>query len=102
MLSRICAHNQFTIEASVTKHIQLVTSNESDHFALVAQVKCTDCGMPFEFVGLPRVGVPDPQVAAVNPTGLMVQVPIRPGFTKMFVPALGETLNVGLPPKVLK
>ena len=50
--------------------------------------------MPFEFVGLPRVGVPDPEMAAVNPTGLIVQLPIRPGFTK-FMPGVG----IGLPPE---
>lgn len=96
-ISKTCPHINLSIEANVTALFQVVTSNEPDHRVLQVTVKCVECGMPFEFVGLQRVGMPDPEMAAVNPTGLVACLPIRPGFTNLFA-----GVSIGMPPKALK
>lgn len=66
----ICKHGQ--TQALMSVHYMMDTGL----FMAEITIKCVDCGMPFQFMGLPAgISVSKP---SVDPLGFELRVPIKP------------------------
>jgi hypothetical protein len=78
-MSKPCEHNVFAVNANIGRLSQ-TEGGPITHYVAEITVKCDECGMPFEFVGLPL------GVSAYRPTvsidGLELRAPITPPGTK--------------------
>ena len=71
-----CKHEQFECNASVTR---LTDGNNNDNvigYAADITVKCIQCGIPFEWIGI--AGGYSPSEPKVNPDRTGLRAPIRP------------------------
>lgn len=70
-----CAHENFAVEADVNR-LSTEDGGPITRYELDVRVKCTDCGKPFRFLGLP-MGL-DLSGAAVSVDGKEARLAIYP------------------------
>lgn len=82
-----CPHANYSVSADIGMlGVKLPGgATKMDPTQLVAQVwiKCSDCGMPFEILGVPVSNALAPNQATVPPHKLCVMLPIRPSASRM-------------------
>jgi hypothetical protein len=84
-----CAHMTFAAEVNVSRLQASATDTTIVGFAADVQIRCSDCGKPFQFVGLP-IGPGNLQRPMVSPDGLKAAMPIQPKGIVML-----HDLNIG-------
>lgn len=71
-----CKHEQFECNASVTRLTDDTDSEKITGYTTDITVKCIQCGIPFEWIGIP--GGYSPSQPMVNFDGTVLRAPIKP------------------------
>lgn len=75
MIGSACTHKNFKVTANIMR-LSHEEGGPVNGFSADVSVKCTDCGLPFRFVGLPAGShFAEPRV---SPDGLELRAPIEP------------------------
>jgi len=71
-----CEHKTFFADCIVVRHPDDSNLKKMVGYTLEVKVKCADCGLPFEFKGLPRGSAPFQPTVSFDNTEL--RAPLRP------------------------
>lgn len=73
----ICNHKSFAAKCEVSRLVKPTNKSDiADDYTMDVTVKCAECGMPFEFIGVPAgISFKHPTVSADFKE---LRVPIRP------------------------
>lgn len=84
-----CLHEQFEASVDVNRMMKNPTDSEPSGYMAEIKIRCSCCGLPFEFIGIEGCGMkwdkpmlsPDAQVLRqpIQPKGLRL-LPALPGF----------------------
>ncbi len=78
MHTKLCEHMNFVSQANVFR-LSEIEGGPITGFTLDVTVKCTDCGLPFRFKGLPFGSHPhEPRLSADSE---VLRAPIEPAYT---------------------
>lgn len=77
---KLCSHSNFVCSANVARLEDIAA------FSVDIQIKCTDCGTPFTFIGVP--GGWSMNQPMVSPCGMELRCPIQP-----LTPLVDDELN---------
>lgn len=77
-----CKHENFAVRANVGRITKEGEGTDVAAFLMELTVWCQECGLPFEFVGMPMVGL-DFQHPMVNVDSTELRAPIKPKGVSM-------------------
>lgn len=72
----VCPHLQFEVSVDVTRLDGIITGYCAD-----VKVRCHDCGLPFEFIGVPNGYSPDVPMASFD--FKKICLPMRPNTDRV-------------------
>jgi hypothetical protein len=83
----ICTHDRFTTVAEMARLVDPDTE-EVVMLRVKLKVTCSDCGLPFRFVGLPTAE--STKFPTVNPDATELRAPVEPAYAREVfgIPAL--------------
>lgn len=84
----VCEHNSFRAAVTVNR----ISDTNPMRFATEISVVCAECGMAFEFIGLPCGLSSD--FPTVNPTAQELRCPIRPKSKYVLPGMLGDKVMI--------
>lgn len=71
-----CSHENFVVDAKVGRLTESDNSDKVIGYSCDVKVKCKDCGLPFEWIGLPHGMNPD--TPTVSLSNLELRARIKP------------------------
>ena len=78
---KTCAHSSFDAQCAVGRLTE-VTDGPVTGYTIDVQVRCTDCGLPFRFLGV-QAGS-SPHAPRVSIDGHELRAPIEPAYNAKF------------------
>jgi hypothetical protein len=86
-----CVHMNFRANVNVGRLSASETDDTIVGFTADVNIECAECGLPFEFVGLPMGSSPQQPMCSVD--GLEARMPIKPQGAAMRTDLAGFSLR---------